>query len=78
MGAFCEDCGKPYGDFGIDTTVPNSQWDRIHPTGEGGLLCANCMVLRASHLPHIIAARMVFEFAGEGRASAGVGNARKG
>lgn len=60
----CEDCGLPYQDFPLDTTVPNSQWHDIHPEHpEGGILCANCMVRRASRLPGIIAARMVFEFA---------------
>lgn len=59
----CEDCGLPYDDFWLDTTIPNSQWSAIHPQGEGGVLCANCMVKRASLLPGIIAARMVFEFA---------------
>lgn len=33
----------------------------IHPEGQEGILCANCMVKRASRLPGIIAARMVLE-----------------
>jgi hypothetical protein len=59
----CDDCGLPYSEFGIDTVLPNLQWLAIHPAGEGGLLCASCMVKRAAKLPGIIAARMVFEFA---------------
>ncbi|OGO11438.1 MAG: hypothetical protein A2Y53_00025 [Chloroflexi bacterium RBG_16_47_49] len=57
----CEDCGLPYRDFPLDTTVSDNQWSEIHPEN-GGVLCASCMVKRASHLPGIIAARMVFEF----------------
>lgn len=61
MKSACGDCGLPYDEFGIDTTLSNNQWAIIHPEGRGGLLCANCMVKRASHLPGIIAARMVLE-----------------
>jgi len=56
----CEDCGLPYKDFPLDTTIPDEQWAEIH-RGDGGVLCANCMVKRASKLPGIIAARMFFE-----------------
>ncbi len=59
--AICEDCKMPYQEFGIDTDLPVSQWLLIHPEGTGGLLCANCMVRRASRLPGIIVARMVLE-----------------
>ena len=59
----CEDCSLPYKDFPLDTTIPNGQWLDIHPERDGGgILCANCMIKRASKLPGIIAARMVFEF----------------
>lgn len=59
----CEDCGLPYAEFGLDTTVPNSQWHDIHPENDGGgVLCASCMVKRASVLPGVVAARMVFQF----------------
>lgn len=61
----CEDCKKPYSEFGMDTTVPNLQWLAIHPEGEGGILCASCMVSRASYLQGAIAARMVFEIASD-------------
>lgn len=60
----CEDCDLLYEDFGIDTTIPNLQWEAIRPNSEGGgILCASCMVKRASKLEGILAARMVFEFA---------------
>ncbi len=55
----CEDCGLPYTEFYLDTTIPNSEWDAIDGSG---VLCANCIVKRASKLPGVIAARMTFEF----------------
>ncbi len=61
----CKDCGLPYQEFGLDTTLPDEQWLMIHPEGLGGLLCANCIVNRASHLSGIIAARMILEIAVE-------------
>ena len=59
--ANCKDCELPYQEFGIDTTLPDDQWLMIHPEGFGGLLCANCIVNRASRLSGIIAARMRLE-----------------
>lgn len=64
--ANCRDCGLAYQEFGIDTTLPDEQWLMCHPEGEGGLLCANCIVKRASYLPGIIAARMILEIYPEG------------
>ena len=63
--AECLDCGLPYEDFQLDTTIPDDQWLMIHPEGEGGLLCAGCIVKRAAKLPRIIAVRARFEFAEE-------------
>lgn len=60
----CLDCGFPYPDFPIDTTLPDEQWRMIHDS-EGGILCASCMVKRASKLQGIIAARMRLEFANQ-------------
>lgn len=58
----CEDCGLPYSEFGLDTTLPNLQWEMIHPENDGGgVLCASCMVKRATKIKGVIAARMVFE-----------------
>ncbi len=70
MSLKCEDCGLLYTKFGLDTTLPDEQWRLIHPEREGGILCANCMVQRASEIAGIVAARMVFEFAsGDGNDS---------
>jgi len=44
---FCMDCGLPYEIFGMDAVMPRAQWLEINPD-DGGLLCANCMVKRAS------------------------------
>lgn len=57
----CKDCGLPYMEFGIDATLSNEQWFAIHPEGTEGLLCANCIMQRASFLPGIIAARIKLE-----------------
>lgn len=59
----CMDCGLPYADFPLDTTLPDEQWRMIH-NSEGGLLCASCIVKRASRLPGVIAVRAIIEFAG--------------
>lgn len=58
--AKCDDCGLPYEEFGIDTTLPNNQWSLIYTEGYG-LLCANCIVKRAAKIPGIIAARMILD-----------------
>lgn len=44
----CRDCGLPYEQFGLDVSAPQQQWNLIHPEGEGGLLCANCIVRRGA------------------------------
>ncbi len=59
----CKDCGLAYDDYGGDTTLPNNQWSDITKKDDASILCANCMVKRASELPGFIAARMVFDFA---------------
>lgn len=43
--AKCMDCGLPYEEFGADLVVPRKQWLQLHP-GDGGLLCATCMLRR--------------------------------
>ena len=47
----CLDCGMPYGgqDW-LDLVLPRWQWLEIHPA-DGGVLCANCIVKRASKIP---------------------------
>lgn len=47
----CLDCGMPYGgEDWLDCLLPRWQWLEINPD-DGGILCANCMVKRASKLP---------------------------
>lgn len=60
----CMDCSVPYADFPLDTTLSDDQWKMIHRP-EGGVLCASCIVRRASRLPGVVAVRAVFEFAGD-------------
>ena len=45
----CLDCGLPYEEFGLDTVLSLEEWRVIHPD-ERGVLCANCIVRRASNL----------------------------
>jgi len=59
----CLDCGLAYGgDDWLDTSLSNEQWRLIHPA-EGGILCANCIVRRASRLPRVIRMVTRIEFA---------------
>lgn len=44
----CRDCGISYFDMGLDLVLPDQQWRVIHPGGEGGILCANCICKRAA------------------------------
>lgn len=63
----CEDCSLPYRSFPLDMTLPDDQWAMIHPGDDGGVLCAQCIVQRASRLGrHVIAVRAVIEFAESG------------
>ena len=57
----CMDCGVPYREFPLDTTLPDEQWRMIHDS-DGGVLCASCIVRRAAKLPGVIAVRAVIEF----------------
>ncbi len=58
----CRDCGMIYGGIDwIDTVLPNEQWKMICP--EGGVLCANCIVKRASKLDNVIIIKMTLVFA---------------
>jgi hypothetical protein len=45
----CLDCQMLYREFGLDTVLPDEQWRAIHDS-EGGVLCAACIVKRASKL----------------------------
>lgn len=49
--ARCLDCGMPYNNvMKLDLVLPRVQWLEVHP-GDGGVLCANCIVKRASKMP---------------------------
>lgn len=50
----CEDCGLPYREFPLDVVMPDADWLRIHPSGDGGLLCAGCIAKRVAALPDSI------------------------
>lgn len=46
----CGDCELPYEDHGLDITLPDDQWEMIHPE-TGGVLCGRCIAVRAGLLP---------------------------
>lgn len=60
--AVCLDCKKPYEKFGLDIVLPHSQWLKINPEKDG-LLCAQCIINRASKLKGIIVMHAIMEFA---------------
>lgn len=45
----CHDCGVPYRDLGCDLVLPDQQWRVLFPE-VSGVLCANCICLRARRL----------------------------
>jgi hypothetical protein len=47
------DCGLDYGQYPLDVVLKKEQWLLIHPD-DGGVLCANCIVERASRLQAVI------------------------
>ena len=49
----CHDCGMKYGgDDWVDTVLTTEQWAMIFPE-YNGILCANCIIKRASKLEPI-------------------------
>lgn len=46
----CSGCGKPYSEFPLDVHLPDDQWLLVNGR-EGGVLCAQCIVERASGIP---------------------------
>ena len=60
--AACLDCGLPYSEFQLDVILPRPQWLEIHPA-ENGLLCASCIVRRASRVPGCTAVYAILEIA---------------
>lgn len=60
--ASCLDCGRDYSDFHLDMLLPRPQWLEIHPD-ENGLLCAQCIVTRASRVLGVTAIHAILEIA---------------
>lgn len=56
----CIDCGLLYKDFGMDLVMPRAQWLQINPK-DSGLLCANCIVKRASKVPGATCVHAIIE-----------------
>jgi hypothetical protein len=56
----CHDCGCPDAEMPLDTVLTLKQWQLICP--EDGMLCASCIVRRASKLPGIINACLRLQF----------------
>lgn len=71
----CMDCGKPYKEFGMDSTLPDEQWLLIHDNFDG-LLCANCVVARCANLHGAIAVRMCIDFGSPSASAKMVGRER--
>lgn len=47
----CYDCGLPYRSAAwADFVVSDAVWERIRPEDDANLICARCMVLRATVL----------------------------
>ena len=62
LPATCLDCGLPYEQFPMDVILPRAQWLEIHPD-DGGLLCASCIVTRASQVPRATCCHLIIEIA---------------
>lgn len=58
----CEDCGVLYPSFPIDFVLIKEQWLLIKPE-DGGLLCGNCIAIRASKLSGVINLSIKITFA---------------
>lgn len=56
----CMDCRLLYEDFPLDMTLSDEQWNMIHDS-PGGVLCASCIVKRASKLRGAVAVRAHIE-----------------
>jgi len=64
-GASCRDCGVAYGSENwVDTVLSDEQWALIFPEHDG-ILCANCIIKRASKIDGIIRADMRLICAGD-------------
>lgn len=59
----CLDCNKDYdSEMSLDLVIPRDQWLLIHPD-DGGVLCANCLISRASKLKNVINLTALITFA---------------
>ena len=56
----CMDCHKDYSEFGLDTVMPDDQWALINPD-INGLLCAQCIVNRASRVYGVIVVQLTLK-----------------
>lgn len=59
----CEDCKLPY-PFPLDVVLSDDQWTLICPetNDRGVVLCANCIVRRASHVSTAVIVKMRLVF----------------
>lgn len=57
----CLDCGLPYGEFPLLVTLPDEQWQWVHPR-KMGVLCARCIIARATTLLGTVPVRARLEF----------------
>jgi hypothetical protein len=65
----CMDCQIDYDHCALDIVLSKEQWLMIHPD-DGGVLCASCIVRRASTLPHVINVKAIITFADDYDSSA--------
>jgi len=62
----CMDCGIPYGTLSLDFAMPHEQWELVSGRTDGsGILCANCMLKRASKIPGVTVAKIVLNMPSE-------------
>lgn len=56
----CLDCDIPYSEFPMDVVLPRGQWLLINPA-DSGVLCANCIVARASKILKATVCHLIIE-----------------
>ena len=61
LKANCIDCKKPYYEFGMDVSMAYNDWIKINPNVHG-LLCANCIVKRASKVDGVITVALRLDY----------------
>ena len=60
----CIYCGGDYATQPLDVVLSKEQWLLLNPD-DGGVLCAACIVKRASELPHVINIAAKIQFASD-------------